>query len=217
MSRISLILIRSIPIFKRNWKWILSAIVILWIAGWLNGVRVRYQRQVNELRETNIRLKRDMVEQWKLDNLSIVQKAEEVESLKGILESQVKATVKYKDLYLHERAKATITDSTVVVKFSKETKCHFAWGWTETNLLTGESIYDLSVLSQPVNLQIDITKIQKGEVWGRVKLSSDCLEIGRVKFNVPPELGAQIEYKTNWKVTGLALGLGIALGFFVAR
>ena len=215
MSRLSLILIRSIPILKRNWKWILSAIVIFWIVGWLNGIRVRYQRQVNELTETNIRLKTDMVNQWRLDSLSIVKQAEEVEALKGILESQVKATIKYKDLYLHEKAKATITDSTVVVKFSKETKCHFAFGWTEANLLTGESVYDLSVLSQPVNLQIDITKIQKGEIWGRVKSGSDCLEIGKVKFNVPPELGAQIEYKTNWKVTGILFGTGIILGYFL--
>ena len=215
MSRISLILIRSIPILKRNWKWILSAIVILWIAGWLNGIRVRYQRQVNELTDTNIRLKRNNVEQWEKDSLSIVKLAEEKEEIKGILESQVKATVKYKDLYISEKAKATITDSTVLVKFSKETKCHFAWGWTEANLLTGESIYDLSVLSQPVNLQIDITKIQKGEVWGRVKSGSDCLEINKVKFNVPPELDWQIEYKTNWKVTGILFGTGIILGYFL--
>jgi len=210
-------LIRSIPWIKKNLEWIISAIVIIWIASWIHNIKATHRRQVYELEQVNILVRRMMVNQWEKDSLSIVKKAEENEELKGILESQVKATVKFKDLYLREKARATITDTTALAEFTKETKCHFAWGWTKANLITGESEYNLSVVSQPVNLQIDITKIKKGEIFGRVKASSDCLEIGKVKFNVPPELDLQVEYKTDWKTAGVIFSLGVALGFFILK
>lgn len=205
-------LIRAIPWTKRNWKWVISVIIILWLAGWLNGIKVKYQRQVNELTDTNIRLKRNNVEQWERDSLSIVKKAEENEELKDILESQVKATVKYQDLYLHEKAKATITDTTVLVEFEKDTKCYLVEGWTEANLLTKKSIYDLSVSPKPTDLQIDITKIMKGEVYGRMKPGNDCIEVDTVIFNTPPDVGQTVRYGTNWFWTGIALGVGVTLG-----
>ena len=207
-------LLRSISFLEKNWKPVVSIILILWVIGWLNGIKRRYQKQISELQETNVSLKTDIVNRWRKDSLSIVQKAEEVEALKGILESQTKATLKYKDLYLHEKAASTITDTTAMVKFEQDTKCYFIKGWTLANLKTGKSGYDLSILPKPINLQIDILAIKEGEIYGQVRPNIDCLKIDKVKFSVSPNIQI-IKYQTNWKVSGVLFIGGVVLGYFL--
>lgn len=186
-------------LIRQNWKIPIYIVVI--IIAFKFYWNIRNDLKASKRREYN--LKSEMLSRFKEDSLAIIEKAEIIDSLEGVILAQAQIKIRPDTVKIFTIG----TKEGEWVNFDWKDDCYSAWGWFED-----KEPYKIQqfIQQKPYSLDIIITDLEPN-IYGIVKPSNQCVNIENINFQSAPDIKGAYHDGFDWGEFLLGGGIGVGI------